>query len=303
MRAPSTENIEATRARIERGRYLAHHVTDCIGCHSDRLTTYAFPIKPGTEGRGGFPFDKDLGVPGLVSAQNITPDKATGIGAWTDGEILRAVREGIKRDGTALFPMMPYTTYHKMSHEDARSVVAYLRTLKPLRNQVPPRKIDFPVNLLIKFAPAPVEGVVPQPHPSNRLAYGKYLAFMGGCHECHSPHDDRGQIIPGRDFAGGWDLKAPGVRNVTANITPHAATYVGRATRDEFIARFKSFASLTAATAPPASPGRNTIMPWIAFSGMTEEDLGAIYDYLRTVPPVDHQVMAFPDAVRSKASR
>ena len=111
-------------------------------------TASRVPVKAGTEGQGGFPFDKKLGVPGLVQAQNITPDPETGLGHWTDGEVLRAMREGVDRKGVALFPMMPYEDFREMSDEDARAIVAYLRTLKPIRHAVAPRRLDFPVNLL-----------------------------------------------------------------------------------------------------------------------------------------------------------
>jgi hypothetical protein len=83
---------------------------------------------------------------------------------------------------------------------------------------------------------------------------------------------------------------------VTANLTPHPSTFMGRATKEEFIGRFRAFANFTAENAPPAPKGRNTLMPWIAYSGMTDEDLGAIYDYLKTVTPVDNKVNSFPDA-------
>ena len=72
--------------------------------------------------------------------------------------------------------------------------------------------------------------------------------------------------------------------------------FMGRATKEEFIGRFRAFANFTVATAPEAPKGRNTLMPWISYSGMTDEDLGALYDYLKTVPPVEHRVNPFPDA-------
>jgi hypothetical protein len=97
-------------------------------------------------------------------------------------------------------------------------------------------------------------------------------------------------------LAGGFEMHTPEFRVVTANITPHPSTYMGTATRDQFIARFRAFAGYTADTAPAAPKGRNTIMPWIAYSGMTDEDLGAVYAYLRTLPPIDHKVNPFPDA-------
>src|SRR5215212_8645167 len=153
MHPASSEKVEATPERLARGKYLAENVTNCVDCHSDHTPAYAFPIKPGTEGQGGFVFDKNIGFPGVVAAQNITPDPETGLGKWTDGEILRAIREGVDRNGDALFPIMPYVHFRMLSDEDAKSIVAYIRTLQPIRNQVVAKHLDFPVNYIAKFIP------------------------------------------------------------------------------------------------------------------------------------------------------
>ncbi|HKO57862.1 MAG TPA: cytochrome C [Thermoanaerobaculia bacterium] len=297
QRAASAETIEPTPARLARGEYLVNHVSDCLGCHSDHTTAYGLPIKPGSEGMGGFVFDEKLGFPGVVAAQNITPDPETGLGKWTDGEILRAIREGVDRNGEALFPMMPYQHLRILGDEDAKSVVAYLRTLKPIRNQVPAKHIDFPVNLFVKMAPQPLTGPVSAPDPNDTLKHGEYLAHIGGCYECHTPHDDKNQLIADKPFSGGWKMAGPWGTNYTANLTPHPDTYMGRATKEEFIGRFRAFASIDASNAPAAPKGRNTIMPWLAFAGMTDRDLGAIYDYLKTQKPIANKVTTFPDAV------
>ena len=107
-------------------------------------------------GRGkGWIFPVELGLPGAVTAPNITPDRETGIGAWTDGEKIRAIREGISRDGRVLFPMMPYPNFRMMSDEDVYAIVAYMNTLPAVRNPLPVTKIDFPVSLMIKSVPQP----------------------------------------------------------------------------------------------------------------------------------------------------
>lgn len=297
MRPASTEKIEATPESLARGKYLMHHVADCLACHSDHhFDRFAVPMKAGTEGQGGFPFDSKLGVPGLVQAQNITQDPETGLGAWTDGEILRATREGVNRKGEALFPMMPYEYFRSMSDEDARSIVVYLRTMKPVPHAVAKRQLDFPVNLLIKFSPKPLTGPVSSPDPKDTVAYGKYLVTIGTCRDCHTPHDDKGQAIAGMDFSGGWEMPGPWGRVVTANITPDPDNYMGQASREEFIGRFKSFEGMDGENAPVAPPGRNTLMAWPRYAGMTPEDLGAIYDYLKTVKPIKKKVNPFPDA-------
>ena len=296
QRPPSAEKIEPTPERLARGRYLVHHAADCVGCHSPRSLEFGLPLVPGMEASGGFAWDEKIGFPGRVVAANLTPDLETGLGRWTDGEILRAMREGVNREGKALFPIMPYGHLREMSDEDAKAVVAYLRSLKPVRNAVPAKELKPPLNFVEKFMPKPLDGPVPPVDPKNTVAWGKYLTTIGGCHECHTPHGEKGELDESRAFAGGWEMKGPWGRNVTANITPHPATWVGRASRDEFIARFKAFENFDPLTAPKPGPGRNTVMPWLAAAGMTAEDLGAIYDYLKTVPPVENRVNSFPDA-------
>ena len=301
MRPPSTEKIEATPERLARGNYLTNHVADCLHCHSDPLADrFGVPPRPGTEGQGGFPFDKKLGVPGLVQAQNITPDPENGLGNWTDGEVIRAIREGVDRNGVALFPMMPYEEFRKMSDEDVKSIVVYLRTLKPIQHVIAKRRLDFPVGWMIKSAPKPVDGPIAMPDPArDSVAYGKYLVSLAGCRVCHTPHDEKGQLIPGRDFSGGWEMLGPWGRVVTANLTPDPDAYLGKATREEFIGRFKAFVGQEGEKSPIAPPGMNSVMNWGDFSGMTNEDLGAIYDYLKTVKPISNKVVVHPDAPKS----
>ncbi|HSY52028.1 MAG TPA: hypothetical protein VLC46_24710 [Thermoanaerobaculia bacterium] len=101
--------------------------------------------------------------------------------------------------------------------------------------------------------------------------------------------------IAEKAFSGGWEMKGPWGRNFTANLTP-AGGYMSHARKEEFIGRFKAFSSMDANTAPETPAGHNTVMSWVAFSGMTEQDLGAIYDYLKTLKPIENKVVTFPDA-------
>jgi mono/diheme cytochrome c family protein len=278
-----TGEVSRSAERVARGEYLVHHVSDCVGCHSDRdWTKFSGPPVPGTLGQGGFTFDEKLGVPGTVTAQNITSHVETGIGGWTDGQVLRAFQGGVRRTGEALFPMMPYELFREMSEEDAHSVVAFLRTLPAIEKRNPPRDIRFPVSLFIKFAPKPPTG--PKQTPREPLARGKYLTTIAGCIECHTPHDDKNQRIAGREFTGGWKMTGPWGTVVTPNLTPDENTYIGNATKEGFIGRFKAFADEK--SLPAATTGNNTVMGWSAYAGMTEEDLGAIFDYLKSLPPV-----------------
>lgn len=286
---PQNVTVEITPERLERGSYLANHVAICMDCHSHRDWKYfAGPIIPGTEGKGGEAFLEEYGFPGDIYSKNITP---AALGDWSDGELIRAITCGVSRDGEPFFPLMPYPAYAKMATEDVYSIVAYLRTLKPIENEVPESKLNFPLNLIVRTIPQPADPQ-PLPSPSDTLAYGKYLTSMAACAECHTPME-KGEPKPGMNFAGGMEFNLPFGLVRSANITPDEETGIGSWDRREFIDRFKEYADSAAGHRPVNQGDFNTIMPWIVYSGMTEEDLGAIYAYLRTQKPVEHRVITF----------
>lgn len=289
QRPAVTETVERTPARLARGQYLVNAVLGCMDCHGTRDTSrFAFPLT-GPAGSGGECLGPESGLPGRVCAPNITPDPETGIGAWTDGELLRAIREGIGRQGQALFPMMPYTQYRALSDEDARAVVAHLRAQPAVKQVVPRSEVKFPVSFFIKMAPRPLEGPVADPDRADRVAHGRYLARVSGCQFCHTPVDDKHQPIAGQELSGGQEFKFPGGAVRSANLTPHAS---GLGERDEkaFVGMFKAFAALAAADVPQVPPEQNTVMPWLSRAQMTEEDLGAVYAYLKSVKPIERTV-------------
>ena len=134
-RAVTDRKFEVTPARLARGKYLVDGVNGCFGCHTD--ADWSKPGAPPVEGReGSGHIWSDQDMPWLVSP-NITPDKETGAGNWTDDTLARAIREGIGHDGRALFPMMPYRHYREMSDEDLASIIVYLRSVPPVKNQLP----------------------------------------------------------------------------------------------------------------------------------------------------------------------
>lgn len=294
QRPPADITVNVTPALIERGTYLVEQVLLCNDCHSERdWSFYGGPPQPPfgagrecmtretksigirvSEGQGNFP--------GILCIRNITPDVESGIGSWTDGEIIRAIREGVDNHGLGLFPIMPYFIYRSLSDADVEAVVAYMRNLSPVRAERPERVIDFPMSMLIEMFPEPLDGPVPHPDPADPVAYGEYLATIARCGFCHTPRQARGKEgIPGKAFAGGVPFQLGSRITPSKNLTPDV-TGIGTWTRDAFIARFKRFGELR----PVDRLEDNTLMDWNAYSGMTEADLGAIYAFLQTLPPV-----------------
>jgi cytochrome c len=291
MAPPSSVRMEITPARLARGRYL-YNLSDCDGCHSQRdFSRFDGPVVGSGRGRGNV-FPPDVGLPGVVAARNITPDKETGIGNWTDGEKIRAIRDGISRDGTALFPMMGYERFRHMSDEDVYSLVAYLNTLVPVRNSVPRSKIVFPVSMLMKGAPQPA-GHVPELDRTDKVKYGEYLVTMAGCMECHTPAK-QGKPIRSLTLAGGQEFRFPGAVVVSANITPNLETGIGRWSEQDFLERFYQYKEYAEKGSPQVGPESFTLMPWLNFAQLKPEDLKAIYAFLRTQQPIYHVVDSHP---------
>jgi mono/diheme cytochrome c family protein len=298
----SAIKVAMTPQRIARGRLIFQSLAHCDDCHSQRdFTRFGGPVVESGRGRGNILSDFVKGVPGTLVAPNITPDRETGIGNWTDGEKIRAIREGVDRDGRALIPAMPYPHFRNMSDEDVESVVAYLDSLSPVRNPLPQTHLTFPIPLLIKGVPQPA-GSVPPPDRSDKLKYGQYLASLADCAGCHTPRQKFGQPIPGMELAGGAVAATSLGTVVSANITPDPETGIGRWSEEYFLKKFYDYKEYAAGDAPKTEAF--TVMPWLGFSQLPPEDLGAIYAFLRTKNPVHHPVETHPDAPKmSSAAR
>lgn len=282
--------IERTPQRIERGKYLAHSVTLCMDCHGTRdWNKFSGPMVAGTEGKGGERFDQKYGFPGVYFSKNITP---AGIGRYTDGELYRVITTGVTKEGKALFPVMPYPYYGKMDPEDIKSIIAYIRTLPAIQNEVGESKSDFPMNFIINLIPRKAEPTK-LPDTTDKVAYGKYLVTASGCAECHT-RDKQGQIIPQLMYSGGRKFKVPsGGTVVSSNITPDAETGIGNWTEEAFVNRFKAYADSAYVPQAIVKGGFNSIMPWTMYGRMKRSDLAAIYAYLKTVPAQKNAVVKF----------
>jgi len=283
-RAAADVHAPTSPEAIAQGKYLATHVAQCITCHSPVDESVPGDVVVEAKLGAGRMFPKEAGFPGNMRASNLTPDKETGIGDFTDGELLRAIREGIGRDGRALFPLMAYPNYATLTDQDALSIIAYLRTLKPIKNNPgPPTQIDFPVSMFIRGGPKPVEGS-PPPSPTDPVGRGTWLLRVAGCGGCHDTMDSHHQPIEGKHLAGGAEFKIPAGTVYASNLTSDKATGIGSYTDDELLRVFNEGISKS---------GRPLwLMPWSGLKGLTDEDKHAIVAALRTVPAVSNAVPA-----------
>ena len=191
----------AAETPLERVAYLMTSIVACGNCHTPKGPTGDVP---GMELAGMAPFEKNPGFD--ANAPNITPDKETGIGNWTDAQIIASIREGKRPDGTIIGPPMPIGLYRDMSDDDANAIVAYLRQVKPIRNKIPPSVYRIP--LPPAYGPPVVS--VPETDHSDKVAYGAYLAGPAGhCIECHSPLTKKGPDIANNLGAGGFEFHCP----------------------------------------------------------------------------------------------
>ena len=241
-KGPSAEknNQDSISSLVERGSYLANNVAVCMHCHSKfDVTKFSFPIIPGTEGGGGLTLGKGEGVPGEVTPPNITPYK---LKDWTDDEIARSITQGINKKGDTLFPIMPYHNYSRLTKDDIYSIIAYLRTLKPIDSTTPPRKLEIPPAM---YGPLPANNIADnkKPDPSDKVKYGEYMTTMASCGDCHTPLTPQGPDFS-KAFSGGFVFDMGFMKVAVANITPDSATGIGSWREESFVQKFKSNTAL-----------------------------------------------------------
>ena len=201
-------------AVIERGRYLMQGVVACGNCHIARDDKGQPLFDKGLS--GGLLFDEP---PFKAYAANITPDPDTGIGKWTDTQLAKAIREGVRPDKRVIGPPMPIEFYRHLSDADLVAIIAYLRAQPAVRNEVPKSKYDMP--LPASYGPAVKN--VKAPATGDKVRYGEYLANIGHCMECHTPQDASGALRRASLGAGGHVFKGPWGESVSRNLTPHAS--------------------------------------------------------------------------------
>jgi len=259
----------AAETLYERGKYLVETIAGCGNCHT--------PVGP----KGPVMARRYSGGPPLVTkdfkafATNITPDEETGIGKWSDAQVVRAIREGVRPDGSIIRPPMPFELYRKLSDRDVMAMVAYIRRVKPVKATAP--KPEYRTPLPKSYGP-PVGRIAEVPR-TDKVAYGAYLAGpVGHCMICHTPIV-RGRIDWSRAGRGGEAFHGPWGTSVARNITPHKTDGIG-AWSDTEIKRAiaKGVGKDGSKLLPP--------MPYHLYAGIKPADLDAVVAYLRSLKPL-----------------
>jgi len=254
---------------VKRGDYLVNGILTCGNCHSPKGPTGDIPGKLFS---GGLSWDEP---PFKVTAPNITQDKETGIGAWTDAELKRLLRKGIKKNGVPIAMVMPAGFYEIMTERDLDAVIAYLRTIKPIKNTVPDPIYKMPQGHPI---PPGAEKPYTEAMMSDKLKKGFYLATIAHCMECHTPMGPKGREFATRLGAGGFEFPGPWGVSVSRNITSSKEKGIGAWT-DEEIKR-----AITQGIRKDGSKLKPP-MGFHYYATVRPDDLDAVVAWLRTLPP------------------
>ena len=254
---------------VKRGDYLVNTIMTCGNCHTPKGPPAAIA---GKDFSGGLTWDE---APFKVTAPNITPDKETGIGAWSDAELITLMRTGKRPNGVQIAEVMPTSFYAIITDNDMKAIVAYLRTLAPVKNTVPAPiyKMQIPHHLFPGGEKPTTEAMM-----SDHLKKGFYLATIGHCMECHTPMGARGREFADKLGAGGFEFEGPWGKSVSRNITSSKEKGIGAWTDAEIKT------AITQGKRKDGSPLKPP-MGYPHYAKMTDGDLNAVVAYLRTVPP------------------
>jgi len=273
-------HAQANKDLIAKGQYIFSVAGGCA-CHTEpkgipHTGARAFPI----------PF-------GTVYSTNITQDKETGLGEWTDQQIHDAMVKGVRKDGARILPVMPYEKYSGMAHEDVQALIAFMRTLKPVKKATPPletwapfaRSVGTPLFLQVfgKFSPAPAQA------PRSGIERGRYLVdHVALCGDCHTPRNFLG--VPNQSlYMAGASEKIGPLGEAVLNITPDKETGIGDWQREDI-------AYLLTAGIKPDGDNVQGLMEEViqgtthGYKDMKKEDALAIADYLKSIPPIKNKV-------------
>lgn len=287
-----TTNPQPTTGNKEHGEYLVKHVAACGECHTQR--NQAGIVVDSLTMAGGVEFP----MPGIgsVFAPNITPDTETGIGGWTDQQIVTAIRtgrlpgteNGVATSDTIISPVMPYWLYAHLTESDANDIVAYLRSLKPVHYE--PEENTIPASALIRWSS---QTDIPDATPNNAVTErGKYLVTIARCIDCHtvpaanSSNPFAQGVNTSLFMAGGRkfvSLADPNKFITAKNLTPDMDSGMGGWTATQID-------SAITLGWDDEHEGLCPTMPWASYNAMTQADRDAIVAYLMGIPAVSHEV-------------
>ncbi len=266
--------VAADNGIIARGAYLAN-AADCIACHTD-------------EAHHGRPYAGGRALPtpfGTFYSPNITPDRETGIGRWSDAQFLRALRDGVRPDGSNLYPAMPYTSFTGITDADALAIKAYLFSLPAVRHKNRPPALPFPLSWRwlvtpwkwLFFTPGRFRPVPGRDALWNRGAY--LVTALAHCGECHTPRNFLGAMEQSRFLAG--SAACPCGKGAVPNITPDRKTGIGNWSIDDIV-------TLLATGQTPDFDFVGGAMAEVVDSTarLTAADRRAIAVFLKSVPPI-----------------
>jgi cytochrome c553 len=294
VRPVTSEKVDPTPERLVRGGYLVNQVCACGACHTTREHGHiaAEPERADAFLGGGNVFVAN-GMSEGIWIPNITPDVETGVGGWTDDELMRAIRDGVAKDGHFLLPFMPFGAYQFMSDEDLRSIVAYLHTVPAYKQPKPRSENQLGLLPRVLFTKIGVQMHLPahdvaQPDKSDPLKLGEYIATIGACSECHSLTKKGPRKRGDPQYLAGSEgpMEDPSFGKTWArNLTPDQETGLGKYHAELIKQAMRNGTRLDGKRmAPPMS----LMLPH--YSGMAEEDLNALVAYLKSLPPARHQV-------------
>ena len=275
---PLQAAIEQPAGVIERGE-LVFNAASCAVCHTDKKNN-------GEPLAGGHALKTDFGT---FYSPNITPDKETGIGSWSDEDFIRALQQGVSPEGNHYFPSFPYTAYTKMQRDDVLALKAYLFSLKPVKKVN--RKHDLPFYMTVVpsariwksqyFKAGEFHKLPDKSAEWNRGAY--LVEAMGHCSECHTPRKGLGVLDKSKSFAGVQKLTGVGT---VPNITPDKKTGIGRWSDDDLVYYFETGTTLDG----DSSGGKMAGIIDNSLSLLPESDRKAIAVYLLSLKPVENKI-------------
>jgi mono/diheme cytochrome c family protein len=271
----------ADPADVARGKYIFGAAAGC-GCHTEPR---------GKANAGGKKFEGPFGT---VYAANITPDRETGIGGWTDEQIITAIRSGRRPNGERILPVHPFTSFNGMAEEDLKALVAFLRTVPPVHRRNTPKKITVPmferVLLPVWLSTFASREAPPPTAPVSGLPRGEYLVrAVGHCGECHTPRSALTMAVDNSRFLAGNSKRTGPEGQAAPNITPDKETGIGDWTEEQIVT-YLGTGNRPDGDVAGGLMSDNIQGTLAGYKDLTPADLRAIAQYLKSIPPVKNKI-------------